>query len=151
MRCMLAVARDATLILMALGLVGIISFEYWRPKGAVFVFRNVEVVTPVVDPGGTLKLVYESDHLRACPTVITRWIVTPDGLRMHSFPDVVGGYSPLKEGNITPVEIKVPDFLPAGQYLYRARLISECADDSIHVAEPPDASFAIASEGLRLD
>lgn len=127
-------------------------WNWWNSTGRAIEWRGVIVHTPVVRPGGTLKLTYTAIVNRSCPADLRGFIVAPNGTYPVRFPVIRGGYTPPSDGELVeiPVEVQIPatsdSGLPpfvSGPHIYRTAATRYCPygfEDDWNV---PDAEFML--------
>jgi hypothetical protein len=70
---------------------------------------SVKVITPIVEPGGILYMVYTATVNKQCPSDLRGFLVAEDGTVPVRFPPVSGGYTKPSDD---PVEIRVSITIP---------------------------------------
>jgi hypothetical protein len=127
-------------------------WSWWRTTGRAIEWIGVTVHTPVVRPGGTLKLTYRAIVNRSCPADLRSFIIAPDNTFPVRFPTVRGGYTAPSNGEIVEIEVAVvvpmqpdPGLAPfvSGPHIYRTASTRYCpygVEDDHFV---PDARFQL--------
>lgn len=114
-------------------------------------WQGVRVLTPKVEPGGILYLVYTATINEQCPADIRGFLIASDGTVPVRFPAVTGGYAKPDD---EPVEIRVSIQIPAksdsglaplmtGDYVYRSIATRYCPDGVEDDNAIPDARFVL--------
>lgn len=108
-----------------------------------------KALTPTVEPGGELRIVYTAVVNKSCPADIRSFIIGPDGTVPVRMPIVSGGYTkPSDDVREIKVSIKIPehsdpglsDFI-TGPYIYRTMITRYCPDGVEQDTEVPDVKF----------
>ena len=143
------------LIGTVLAIVVVNSYPAWRnlyvSLEPAITWGGVEVLTPVVRPGETLKVVYRVKVNRQCPAELQRFIMTPDGAAPVRFDPLPGGYTHASpDWNTVPVSFTVPlhpdpgqpDW-KSGEYLYRSVATRYCPEGTEIDDKAPDVKFKL--------
>lgn len=126
---------------------------YGRTSPAIE-WHGVEVLTPVVRPGGILELVYTITVNRQCPSDLRAFVVAPDGTVPIRLPILTGGYT-RSTSVPTRVPVKIPVArtsdpglapLQSGPHIYRATATRYCPEGVETDNEIPDATFTLEVE-----
>lgn len=114
-------------------------------------WQGVRVIDPVVEPGGTLELVYSARINKQCPSDLQGFLVEEDGSVPVRFPVVTGGYRPPAD-DVEEIRVKLqipltsdPGLAPlrAGRYTYRAIATRYCIDGVEQDHSIPSATFTL--------
>ena len=114
-------------------------------------WQGVRVLTPKVQPGGILYMVYTATINEQCPADIRGFLIASDGTVPVRFPSVTGGYA---KPNDDAVEIRVSIQIPkradsglasltTGDYVYRSIATRYCPDGIEDDNAIPDARFVL--------
>jgi hypothetical protein len=112
---------------------------------------SVKVITPIVEPGGILYMVYTATVNKQCPSDLRGFLVAEDGTVPVRFPPVSGGYTKPSDD---PVEIRVSITIPkkadnglaplhSGRYTYRTVVTRYCPDGVEDDNSVPEAPFTL--------
>lgn len=140
------------LVLFAVSLNAYDILGKWYGRRTVAIeWTGVEVKTPEVMPGGTLRMVYTAKINKQCPSDLRGFIIGPDGTVPVRMPVVAGGYSRHSEDvREIPVAITIPpspdpNMAPyvSGRYVYRTLATRYCSDGVEEDSSIPDAPFLL--------
>ena len=111
---------------------------------------GVEVTTPAIRVGGTLKLLYDAKVNEQCPSEVRAFLTDADGTTKRRWV-TQGGYTPVTyDRKKIPVSIQItnddsglfPPILP-GRYLYTVSIIRFCRGGIVVDTDVPSAVFDI--------
>lgn len=127
-------------------------WNWWNAMGKAIHWIDVTVHTPIVRPGGTLKLTYRAIINRSCPSDLRGFIIAPDNTFPVRFPVIRGGYTAPSDGKVVEIPVAIqlpmtsdPGLQPfvSGPHIYRTSATRYCpygAEDDYSV---PDARFQL--------
>lgn len=112
---------------------------------------SVNVITPTVEAGGVLYLVYTATINKQCPSDVRGFLIAADGTVPVRFPTVAGGYTKPDDD---PIDIRVAIQIPkqsdsglapltSGEYRYRSIATRYCPDGVEDDNSTPDAHFTL--------
>jgi hypothetical protein len=129
--------------------------NWWHARGQAIDWLGVKVLTPVVRPGGILRITYTAVVHRQCPSDLRTFIVAPNGALPVRFPTVRGGYTPPSDGPVDIlVEVQIPTSadpglapFTSGPHVYRTVATRYCAHGFEDDVAIPDARFLLEVPG----
>lgn len=130
----------ATLVLVSVGASGLGASDGRGQPVQIYSAHADPIVTV---PGGEIDIVYSMRRVRTCSGYADRFIVNP---RTNT---TVQNFERQPVGSLKPggrvdarVHLKLAD-LPAGNYVYRAVVYSNCPDE-VYVQQTPDVPITVA-------
>jgi len=91
--------------------------------------KNVELLTPVVQPGGSLRFLLTLHRKRLCPIKIDRVIKVASSGEPVWRKEEPGGAAAITDRAITyPMSVNLPSGLRPGEYTYESVNYSKCGD-----------------------
>lgn len=133
-------AATATLVLVSVGASGLGASD-GRGQPVQIYSAHAEPIVTV--PGGEIDIVYSMRRVRACSGYADRFIVHPkSNTTVQNFDrQPVGSLKPGGKVDAR-VHLKLAD-LPAGNYVYRAVVYSNCPDE-VYVQQTPDVPITVS-------
>jgi len=130
---------------MLFGFVVLTSYNFWKPlELEPYAQLRSEVVIGKVSVGGVLRVTGSGVRHRICKAEAHRFFIeTQSGQTRHQ-EIAPSGAVPLGPFART-VDIRLPEFLGPGVYLFRSNLFSDCGD-KVYPASFPDVLFEIVSQ-----
>ena len=146
---MVSLSRIMNWVLGATILVGtaFVSLHYWLDEYAPPVkYLSIAVLNKEVHAGDILSLRTTADRRRNCPGKVSRFIarLSSDGKESEAIYSDKVSISPtaIGESISNRFNIKLPDKMDVGTYVYRAEARFEC-DGRIFTLEIPAAGFVV--------
>ena len=110
--------------------------------------QAAKVVTPTVQPGDDVVILYTTDRRRHCAALITGFLVRPDtGEAVERYPVLPGGYGDIGRAVHVTVYRPVPLHARPGTLCYRSTTLHACADGAYTTASPEACFEVVAPPG----